>query len=452
MQKTKLLLVGHRVDLVSLANAVTDQFPDVQCEFKTGLKAAVEYIKSMAVDLIIFHWKYAGDRHAFDALIDELQVCGRKTPVIVVSEFSSSEITLHALRTGAVDCLCRPFNSARLVFLAGTLTTRADRQRAEPAAAANGSGDMPVFLRSPSMCALMDSLRLAARSDSTVLLMGETGTGKNRLASFTHQLSCRRHEPMVTVDCGASSEALIESELFGHVRGAFTGADQNHMGKLERVGKGTVLLDEIDCLPMRCQSRLLRVLEERVFEKVGDERTRRFAGRVIALTNSSLDRDVEDRKFRKDLYYRLNVIAFTVPPLRERSEDVGPLAKYFIQMLSERQRREVEISDSALVTLAQHSWPGNVRELRNVLERAIALSGTAVIESRHLNLPVETSRCQASFCGAGASRLAHARSEAERRELVRVLEDSGNNRTRAARYLGISRSALYKRLDKLGLC
>jgi transcriptional regulator with PAS, ATPase and Fis domain len=170
------------------------------------------------------------------------------------------------------------------------------------------------------------------------------------------------------------------------------------------------------------------------------------------LTNSALEKDVEERRFRKDLYYRLNVISFVVPPLRERSEDVGPLAKYFLRRLSARQRRDVEISDEALTTLAQYSWPGNVRELRNMLERALALCDTAVIRPQHLNLPAETSQCQASLRGAGTSPLAVARSNAERRELARVLEDSGNNRTLAARYLGISRSALYKRLDKLGLC
>ena len=452
MQKAKLLLVGDYVDLVALANAVTEQFPDVQCVCKTGLREAVAYVEATVVDLIVFHWRHMGDRHAFDALVDELKACGRKTRIVVVSESGSPDIVLHALQAGAIDCLCRPFNSSRLVFRVGTWTARIDRQRNEPDAASNGTGDAPVFLQSAAMRSLMDSLRLAARSDSTVLLMGETGTGKNRLASYTHQLSTRRHEPMVTVDCGASSEMLIESELFGHVRGAFTGADRNHIGKLERAGRGTVLLDEINSLPMRCQSRLLRVLDERLFEKVGDEQTRRFSGRVIALTNSALAKDVEERRFRKDLYYRLNVISFVVPPLRERSEDVEPLAKYFLRRLAARQRRDVELSDDALTTLAQHSWPGNVRELRNVLERALALCGTALIEPNHLNLPVVATKCRAGYCRIGMSRLADIRSQAERRELARVLEDSGNNRTRAAQHLGISRSALYKRLDKLGLC
>jgi DNA-binding NtrC family response regulator len=448
---TRLLLVGHRADLDSLVTSVTDQFPDVRWDVRTGLRDAVACIEESSIDLVVFHWKHAGHRRAFDTLRDHLRVCSHKTQLVVVSEINSADVALHAMESGAIDCLCRPFSRTRLVFLVGALTARIVRQRDEPVAAANGIGDVPVFLQSAAMRNLMDSLRLAARSDSTILLMGETGTGKNRLASYTHQLSSRRHEPMVTVDCGASSETLIESELFGHVRGAFTGADRNHVGKLERAGGGTVLLDEINSLPMRCQSRLLRVLEEKLYEKVGDEQTRRFAGRVIALTNSRLERDVEERRFRKDLYYRLNVISFTVPPLRERSEDIGPLAKHFLQRLTARERRRVKISDEALAALTQHNWPGNVRELRNVLERALALCDTTLIEPRHFCLPAGTNGVPVHRGRNGASRLADARSEAERRELARVLEDSGNNRTRAAQYLGISRSALYKRLEKLGL-
>jgi DNA-binding NtrC family response regulator len=298
---------------------------------------------------------------------------------------------------------------------------------------------------------LMESLQMAARSGSTILLMGETGTGKNRLATYAHQLSCRRHEPFVTVDCGASSESLIESELFGHVRGAFTGADQTHVGKLERAGAGTVLLDEVDCLPQRCQTRLLRVLEERVFEQVGGEQTRKFNGRVIALTNQSLDKEVAERRFRKDLYYRLNVIAFTVPPLRDHPNDIPALSQHFVRRLSVEQPQEKKLSDSALTALARHDWPGNVRELRNVLERGIALCDSTVIEPKHLNLPQTANSAATVRPGIDVRRLTSVRKEAERTELLRVLEENNNNRTRAARNLGISRSAFYKRLEALGL-
>jgi DNA-binding NtrC family response regulator len=256
----------------------------------------------------------------------------------------------------------------------------------------------------------------------------------------------------VTIDCGSSSENLIESDLFGHVRGAFTGADRDHIGKLDRVGNGTILLDEIDSLPLSCQSRLLRVLEERVFEKLGGEHTQAFGGRVIALTNKSLEQEVAQRRFRQDLFYRLNVITFEVPPLRERRDDIRLLLRYFVEQFAERNEvPPAEISDEAMAAMTAHSWPGNIRELRNVVERAVALSGSQVITPRHLNLPPSSITRGATETVAGANRLSDVRLEAERRELISVLRLNDNNRTRAAEHLGISRSALYKRLEKLGL-
>lgn len=453
MQKknTRICFLACPADITSFASAISEQYPEVTCDFREGTGEAVDYVKTTAADLIIFHWKGRGARGAFGAMTDALRAGGRKTPVIVVTDSASPEVALHVLKAGAVDCIRHPSGVSRLVFLVGTLTTRADRESSEPVAAANPCGEVPVFPQSAMMQNMMDHLRLAARSESTILLTGETGTGKNRMATYIHQMSSRRHEPLVTVDCGASSESLIESELFGHVRGAFTGADQNHVGKLERVGRGTVLLDEIDCLPMRCQSRLLRVLEERVFERVGDDHTRSFQGRVIALTNSSLLQDVAEKRFRKDLYYRVNVLAFKVPPLRERNEDVATLAQYFLQRLSSHRSGKIEFSEEALAAMSRYDWPGNIRELRNSVECAIALSTNGRIEPQHLNLPSTAFDSPVSSCEEDDNPLASARSEGERRVLVRVLEEAENNRTRAARRLGISRSAFYKRLDKVGL-
>ncbi len=451
MQKTNLLLIGNPSEMASLADPISEQFPDITCQFTARVGDSLEHIETTCFDLVVFHWRTKSDRSSFDALTKLVRSDKQKTPIIVLADVADSEVVLHALQSGAVDCLCRPFNVARLIFLTGTCTARAACGRDRSRVAEKGKYDAPVFLQSAVMRNLMESLQMAARSNSTILLMGETGTGKNRLATYAHQLSCRRHEPFVTVDCGASSESLIESELFGHVRGAFTGADQTHVGKLERAGGGTVLLDEVDCLPQRCQTRLLRVLEERVFEQVGGEQTRKFNGRVIALTNQSLDKEVAERRFRKDLYYRLNVIAFTVPPLRDHPNDVPALSQHFVKRLSAGQTRKKQLSDRALTALARHDWPGNVRELRNVLERGIALCDSAVIEPKHLALPQAANSAVTVHPGIDASRLTSVRKEAERTELLRVLEENNNNRTRAARNLGISRSAFYKRLEALGL-
>lgn len=451
MPSTSVLLIGNRRDLASMASLIAEQFPDIACDFRRHVSESQDVFRAALVRLVVFYWKAEDDRDGFDALVNELERRDSRIPVLVITESDHPEVMLYVLRQGAVDCLCRPVNAGRLTFLVGAMTSRegCPPPSAEPVA----GGVAPVAFESSCMRELLDSLRLAARSHATILLSGETGTGKNHLATFTHHNSPRRQQPLVVVDCGASTESLIESDLFGHVRGAFTGADRDHTGKLERAGNGTVLLDEVNSLPMTCQTRLLRALEERVFEKLGGEKTQSFGGRVIALTNKPLETEVAERRFRKDLYFRLNVISLLVPPLRERPEDIPVLVKAFMERLIRQHGSHMMISDEALSVLAGYHWPGNLRELRNVLERAVALSDSVVIEPRHLNLPQDTTVRLSASCPSARSgkRLADVRHEAERRELQRVLEGLENNRTRAAVHLGISRSALYKRLEKLGL-
>lgn len=451
MQRTRILLLGHRRDLASFTELIVDQFPDLTCDFRRRVSDASDVLRAAFLRLIVFYWKTDEDREDFDRLVDELQRRQEKTPILVIIDRDSPAIMLHAFQRGAVDCLCRPVNANRLGFLVGALTSRQDHLPPAPSSrliAEEGAG----ALQSESMRELTDSLRLASRSGATILLTGETGTGKNYLAAVAHRNSPRRELPLVTVDCGASSENLIESDLFGHVRGAFTGADRDHIGKLERAGGGTVLLDEINSLPMTCQARLLRALEERVFEKLGGEKTQEFAGRVIALTNKPLEVEVAERRFREDLFYRLNVITFTVPPLRERTEDIPGLVRQFLERLIPQHGSPItHVSHEALTALTDYAWPGNLRELRNVLERAVALSDSPVIEPRHLNLPATAVCVPSGYVEPAGPRLTQVRHQAERHELRRVLKEVENNRTRAARHLGISRSALYKRLDKLGI-
>ena len=481
MRSTNVLLIGNRRDLAPVETTLGEQFPDLRCELKPHGNEAFAALGRRSVRLIIFLWNGQTGIRGFQLLRSELRRQSLTIPVIVISEANSSGVMLSALRDGAVDVLSHPINYNRLSYLVGILTSR---QASSDSAAddsqdptkCNAHGETPIVFESHSMRLLVDSLRMAARADATILLTGETGTGKNHLAQFTHAFSPRRHQPLVTVDCGASSEHLIESDLFGHRQGAFTGADRDHVGKLERVGSGTVLLDEIDSLPMASQSRLLRALEERVFEKLGGDRTQRFQGRVIALTNKVLEDEVAEKRFRQDLYYRLNVIAFSVPPLRERPRDIAPLAKMFIHRITRQSAwGEMHISEQAMALLESHPWLGNARELRNVLERAAALNDSDTIQPQHLKLPASSKHAAlrprgpiprpselvprssslvprpVGLDGVNCKRLAAVRNEAERRELKLALEEHGNNRTQTARHLGISRSALYKRLGKLDL-
>jgi DNA-binding NtrC family response regulator len=299
--------------------------------------------------------------------------------------------------------------------------------------------------------ALMAQVRRAAPLDLTVLLTGETGSGKTRLARLIHDLSPRRGEPFVAVDCSAPAPALVESELFGHAKGAFTGADRDRAGKLAAAGAGTLLLDEVNSLPLAVPGKLLRAVEERVFEPVGTDRLLPVCARVIAAANVDLEAEVEAGRFRADLYHRLNVIAFRVPALRERRGCIVPLAEAFLGESAARHGRAdlAGFSLAAAALLESYDWPGNVRELRNAVERAVALCAAGAIEAGDLPDGVRW------FTPAGPRRpsspLRRWKDGLEVERLREVLRRHNDMRSPAARELGISRVALYKKLRKYGL-
>jgi two-component system, NtrC family, response regulator HydG len=243
----------------------------------------------------------------------------------------------------------------------------------------------------PEMAALVDQIRRVAPQDTTLLFTGETGTGKTRLARMVHELSPRRDQPFLVVDCGALSPSLIESEIFGHVRGAFTDANRDRAGKLAAVGGGTLLLDDINSLPLTAQGKLLRAVDDRVFEPVGSNKAHPLRARLIAISNAPLDREVEAGRFRSDLYYRLNVVGFFLPPLRDRRAAIALLAAQFVAEFAARNRPDVHgLAPAATRALGQYAWPGNIRELRNVVERAVALCAGPEVLPRDLPEAVRT--------------------------------------------------------------
>jgi DNA-binding NtrC family response regulator len=293
-----------------------------------------------------------------------------------------------------------------------------------------------------------------------VLLTGQTGTGKTRLARLLHELSPRRAEPFLTVDCAALSAELVQSELFGHVKGSFTGADRDRTGKLAAAGRGTLLLDEVNSLPLALQAKLLRAVDERVFEPLGSNRTQPLKARLVVASNADLQAEVSAGRFRADLFHRLNVVGFFLPPLRDRPAAVAPLARRFLAEFAARNRPDVTgLTEAALRALGRYSWPGNVRELRNALERAVALCPGPEVTPE--DLPPAVRACEGAPPVAVApsqgrevevpSTLAQSKQEVELRRIQEALHSHRNNRLRAAAELGISRMALYKKLHKYGL-
>jgi DNA-binding NtrC family response regulator len=315
----------------------------------------------------------------------------------------------------------------------------------------------------PEMIALREQVRRVVPQDTTLLLTGETGTGKTRLARLIHELSPRRAEPFLVVDCGAVSPSLIESEMFGHVKGAFTGADRDRPGKFAAAGRGTLLLDEINSLPLPLQAKLLRAVDDRVFEPVGSERNHPLRARLIAATNAPLDAEVAAGRFRADLYFRINVVGFYLPPLRDRRASIAALANRFLAELAARNRPDVRgLSPEVLRALQEYNWPGNIRELRNVIERAVALCPGPDVQLLDLPETVrlasaddEVRELPGTFAPVGAASssptLAQSKEAAEILRIKEALAKHNNNRLRAASELGISRMGLYKKLHKYGL-
>ncbi len=327
---------------------------------------------------------------------------------------------------------------------------------------------------SPAMAEVYRDTRQVARSNATVLLLGETGTGKELIAKAIHQLSNRRERPFVRVNCGALSESLLESELFGHVRGAFTGAIENRTGRFEAAHKGTIFLDEINSTSLHLQVKLLRVLQEREFERVGDTRTVQVDTRIIAASNRDLLELAEEGTFREDLYYRLNVVPICLPPLRERAEDIPLLVAHFLNLYNEQNDRYVaHIEPAAMEALQNYRWPGNVRELQNNVERAVVMARGDELNCSLLPSVVTTGR-QARTLGKRAMDFESLTEElvytglngmsnedtdlhgrivdrVEREVIAQVLADCDNVQIKAAARLGINRNTLHKKIKQYGL-
>jgi DNA-binding NtrC family response regulator len=489
----------HRVLLVGKCDVLGSKIQPELARLLPGFPSQVvpvahNALPEMADGGVVACLALVDDRSEEAAVVALLHEIGSKrlnVPVFVILTEDDVYRRLRFFEYGAVDCLAWPLDLSRLAALIDVLSVR---RRVESAAAesaklqrvlansvakppektgaaktgaakggsANCVGSQPVVagfvFASRAMRELYQQIEAAADSDINVLLTGETGTGKSHVSRAIHDLSPRRKKPFVVVECGGLSPTLLESELFGHMRGAFTGADRDHVGKFSVVEDGTIFLDEVDCVPMEAQAKLLRVLEDRLYEPVGSNRVSKFHARVIAATNRPLERLVAEGSFRSDLYYRLNVLEFCLPPLRECREAIGPLAENFLNLHAQRARRPIhEISFSALDAMIAYNWPGNLRELRNCIQRAVTLCRGELLDLVDLPDPIRalvmptTKKPPATSPGTTCGDLESARQQGERQLILQFLDQHNNNRTRVAKELGISRVALYKKLRKLGI-
>jgi len=389
-------------------------------------------------------------------LLKEVKARYSDIPFIVITAYGTIESAVEAMKTGAFDYLTKPFRKDDILLVAGKalkyceLCNEVKRLREK---LKNKDGVKKIIGKSKAM---RDVLKLVARvadSQATVLIQGESGTGKELIARLIHDLSSRRDKPFIAVDCGVFSEHLLQSELFGHVKGAFTGAVKDNKGLFIAADKGTLFLDEIGTISQALQLNLLRVLQEKEVRPVGSVTNIKGDVRVVAATSLDLEQAMHEGGFRRDLYYRLAVVTVDLPPLRERRPDITALAYHFMRKYAIIYDRELsDITPEAMHAIMQNPWPGNVRELENVMERAVLLSAGPLIDETSLPLPVrQTMSHKTSQLEPFKTVIKTAGLEAEKKAILKALEETMGNKTKAARILGISRSSLYNKICKLGI-
>jgi two-component system, NtrC family, nitrogen regulation response regulator NtrX len=382
--------------------------------------------------------------------LSRMQASTRPPAVIMISGHGTIETAVRATKLGAFDFLEKPLSLEKVVVLVRNAIQQRRLEDENQLLRTELGHRYQVIGESVPMKALRQQIAVTAPTNGRVLIYGESGTGKELVARTLHAASLRNKGPFVEVNCAAIPEELIESELFGHIKGSFTGASEDKIGKFQKADSGTLFLDEIGDMSLRTQSKVLRVLEEQRFERVGSNETLSVDVRVIAATNKNLEQEIARGAFRQDLFYRLNVIPFFVPPLRDRNEDIPTLAKYFLrEFSSEYSKKTRELSDAALEILIRYPWPGNVRELRNLVERLVIVCPQARIDPQHL--PPELFRGAAESPHHPYSTLHEARSAYEREFILRKLQEHRWNMTQTATALGLERSHLYRKMKSLGI-
>ncbi len=455
----KILIADDQADVIAAMRLLLKR-ERFQIETASSPAGVLKAIDSQELDVVLIDLNYARDTTSGSEgldLLTRIQEIDPSLPVVVMTAWGSVDLAVEAMRRGARDFIQKPWDNARLLAVLRTQVELAEalrrgrRLEAENLALRDSVSDSPgelpqIVAESAPMKNVLKLVERIGPSDANVLITGENGTGKEVITRALHAISPRQAKPLISVNAGALAAGIFESELFGHVRGAFTDAKTDRVGRFELADGGTLFLDEIADVPLALQPKLLRVLETGEFERVGSSKTRKINVRVLSATNADLNAEVAEGRFRQDLRFRLNTVEIDLPPLRERREDIPALAEHFLRQHRERYQRQITgLSPEAFEALRVHSWPGNVRELDHVIERAVLMSSNSLITAFDLALQ-NTPEAQVS------ARLEEMSLEDAEQLLIRkALARFEGNANRAAEALGLSRSALYRRLQKYGL-
>jgi two-component system response regulator HydG len=448
--KERILVVDDEQSHRTMLKAVlTKEGYDIS-EADDGI-SAVQAVESESFDLILMDIRMT-DMDGIEAM-GQIKEMSPSIPIIMMTAYASIKTAVEALKSGAYDYLTKPLDIDELkilmkkalehyrlqeenVFLKERLADRFDFSK--------------IIGKSRRMKDLFENLSLIAPSDATILIYGESGTGKELVANAIHQNSPRAQKPFIKVSCAALPETLLESELFGHERGAFTGALARKAGRFQLADGGTLFLDEVNVMSATTQVKLLRVLQEREFEPLGSTKTIHVDIRLITATNKELEAEVKEGRFREDLFYRLNVVPIHLPPLRERKEDIPLLAEHFFKIYQEKNKKSVKgFLPKTIDTLMRYDWPGNIRELENVIERAVLLCRNEYVSPRDLPPPFQGEQMAEQPIISIPSGM--TLEELEKEAILQTLEENGGNRTQAAQILGISRKTLQNKLKEYGL-